>query len=195
MHVLLAIYVCVREMWDRYRQRDKPTNMRAECSSSVWESLLNIWKRQRLQCCGCGDERLRSLTSCTSCWDVGSYQNPVRNRRGQFLETQILQNLSVFYSHTEAKKKKKNLLTLLPVSVLTLWFFQKKTAWFITCYTHLLRVCSLLNLLNNSEVDKNNVRGVLSPCSVCTDIFRCCCVNSCGRTVEDVAPANTFCAS
>lgn len=69
--VILYIYtqlnmsVCVK--CKRHRQREKLTNKAAECSSSVQDGLLNIGKRHRLQSCGRGDERLKSLTSCTSC--------------------------------------------------------------------------------------------------------------------------------
>ncbi len=61
-------------------------------------------------------------------------------------------------------------------------------------HASLLRACSLLILTNCSEVDKNDVVSALSLCSLCTDIFYLCCVNSCGHTVEDVAPANSFSA-
>lgn len=56
--------------------------------------------RQRLCSCGCGDERPRSLTSCTSCWDTGSHHNPARNRRGWVLLAQTLQKkISLSVTH------------------------------------------------------------------------------------------------
>lgn len=71
---------CKCEMCDRVRVKHERKNI----PNREWNNQLNIQGRQRLCCCGCGNERLRSLTSWTSCWDIGSYQNPVRKRRGQF---------------------------------------------------------------------------------------------------------------
>lgn len=128
----IFLCVCVCELWVRHRQRDKLTNMNPKYSSSERDGLLNIWRRQSLQSCGRVDERLRSLTSCASCWDIGSHQNPVRNRRGQFILAQILQNLSVFPSHTGAKEEEKKkvcgVTLLLCFCAYIVWSFWEKTA-------------------------------------------------------------------
>ena len=97
--------LCVCEMWGQHKKTDKLTNMKAVYSASVRQEILNIYGGSGLQSFGRGDERLRSLTSRTSCWDIGSYQNPVRNRRGWFLLARILQNMSLFPSHITAKEK------------------------------------------------------------------------------------------
>lgn len=118
--VYLALYISVFLKCETYKQTpgDELTNMKADCSSSEHDGLQNMWRRLGLQSCGRGDERLKILTSCTSCWDIGSYQNPVRNRRGLFLQAHILQNVSLFLFHFGAKGNKNvSAMTLSPVSV------------------------------------------------------------------------------
>lgn len=51
--------------------------------------------------------------------------------------------------------------------------------------------CSAPIPLNRVEVAKNPLRTTLSSCSPCTDIFCCCCVNSCGHSVEHVVAADS----
>lgn len=168
-------------------------NLRQTQAKTNWQTWRQCTRRstkhmEGFQSCRRGDERLRSLTLCTSCWDIGSSHNPVRNRRGQLLLAQILQNFSVFPSHTTAKEilEWDYCLILCIQSVII-----PGEAWFIICCTCLPRGCSPVILLNHSEVDKNTPGSASSPCSLCADIFYRCCVNSCGHTVEHVAPANS----
>ena len=77
--------------------------------------------------------------------------------------------------------------------ILSLCIYRSATR-FINAPRYVCREAALLIRLNHSTVDRNNVGGGLSPCSLCTDIFYRCCVNSCGHAAEDVAPANSFSA-
>lgn len=150
-----------------------------------------VQRRQRLWSSGCGDERLRSLTSCTSCWDIGSYQNPVRKRRAQFLLAQILLSWSFFPLHVPTNENK----CFIVKHYCMFWYVhcaiikqgkQHDSSPTILIYN---KLC-----LNHRELHKNNTESVLSLFSLCTDIFHCCCVNSSGHTVDDVASANAFSA-
>lgn len=78
----------------------------------------------------------------------------------------------VSLSHTKAK----------------VWLFLETRDLWLSCF---LGSCSPPIPLNRVDVAKSPLRTTLSSCSPCTDIFCCCCVNSCGHSVEHVVAADS----
>lgn len=178
--------LCVCEMWDRHKQTDKLTNMKAAYPSSVRHELPNIW-RQRFPVLWAWRWKTKKSDFSRFLLRHRKLPESCQEQEGLISSGSDSPEL-VSLSFTTAKESAQ--VTLYPVPV----YPEEHNTIHQRAALRFLRGLSLLIRLNRSAVDRNNVGGALSPCSLCTDIFYCCCVNSCGHAAEDVAPANSFSA-